>query len=113
MTRHSDTVGAGSAPESLAPGSVAPESVRYARTVTLVNDDGLHARPAADFVTLAAAFPARVTVDGRDARSLLAILALGLGKGATVEIASDEPGGRAAVDALCDLVASGFERRAR
>ena len=90
--------------------SVAPEPARYARTATLVNDDGLHARPAAEFVKLAATFPARVTVNGRDARSLLAILSLGLTKGATLEVATEEPDGRGAVDALIDLVASGFER---
>jgi len=93
--------------------SAGAESDHYARTVTLVNDDGLHARPAAEFVKLAATFPARVTIEGRDARSLLAILSLGLTKGATVEIASDEPRGRAAVDALAALVESGFEGRER
>jgi PTS hybrid protein len=90
--------------------SAAPESARYARTATLVNEDGLHARPAAEFVKLAATFPARVTVNGRDARSLLAILSLGLTKGATLEIATEEPDGRGAVDALIGLVDSGFER---
>ena len=91
--------------------SVAQESDRYARTATLVNDDGLHARPAAEFVKLAATFPAHVTVNGRDARSLLAILSLGLAKGASVEIATEEADGRGAVDALVALVTSGFERR--
>lgn len=85
-------------------------SARYARTATLVNDDGLHARPAAEFVKLAATFPARVTVNGRDARSLLAILSLGLARGAAVEIATDDPDGRPAVDALVALVTRGFER---
>jgi PTS hybrid protein len=87
-------------------------SAHYARTVTLVNDDGLHARPAAEFVKLAATFPARVTVNGRDARSLLAILSLGLAKGTTVEIATEEAEGHRAVDALVALVTSGFERGA-
>ncbi|GAA4194122.1 dihydroxyacetone kinase phosphoryl donor subunit DhaM [Gryllotalpicola kribbensis] len=101
--------GAGKRPR---PASAPPESGHYARTMTLVNDDGLHARPAAEFVKLAATFPARVTVNGRDARSLLAILSLGLTKGTTIEIATEEPGGRAAVDALAALVTSGFERPA-
>lgn len=78
------------------------------RTVTLTNADGLHARPAAEFVKLANTFPVRVTVNGRDAKSLLGIMSLGLTRGMTAEIASDEPGGAAAVDALAALVQSGF-----
>lgn len=83
-------------------------TARYARTVRLENAEGLHARPAAELVKLAARYPARVTVNGKDARSLLAILSLGLMQGAACEIASDEPAGRVAVDALAALVGSGF-----
>ncbi len=73
-----------------------------------MNRDGLHARPAADFVTLAGTFPSEVTVNGVDATSLLAIMALGLVRGSDVEIATEDPDGREAVDALADLLASGF-----
>lgn len=86
----------------------APIPSGYSRSVTIINRDGLHARPAADFVKLASTFPARVTVNGRDAKSLLAIMALGLAKGKTAEIATEDPAGREAVDALADLVESGF-----
>jgi PTS hybrid protein len=81
---------------------------RVTRAVTLTNADGLHARPAAEFVKLANTFGARVTVNGRDAKSLLGIMSLGLTRGMSAEIASDEPGGEAAVDALAALVESGF-----
>lgn len=91
------------------PASDAPAgSGGYARTVTLINPAGLHARPAADFVKLAATFTPKVTVNGKDAKSLLGIMALGLTKGAEVTIASDDPDGRAAVDALAELAESGF-----
>jgi PTS hybrid protein len=80
----------------------------HARTVTLVNADGLHARPAAELVKLAGTFPQRVTVNGVDAKSLLAIMSLGLTKGATVEIASADPEGHDAVEALAALAESGF-----
>ncbi|WP_308468686.1 dihydroxyacetone kinase phosphoryl donor subunit DhaM [Rathayibacter soli] len=125
------------APSSTAPSSTAPSSAkptgtsggstRYARTVTLINRDGLHARPAADFVRLAATFSARVTVNGKDAKSLLGIMSLGLLRGARVELsavtdaaasdgaasdgaASDGAAsdGVAAVDALAQLIESGF-----
>lgn len=81
---------------------------RVARTVTLVNRDGLHARPAAEFVKLAATFGAETTVQGADARSLLAVMALGLARGSEVRIEARGPGARAAVDALAELVESGF-----
>ncbi len=85
-----------------------PETSAHSRSVTLVNADGLHARPAAELVKLASTFPQRVTVNGTDAKSLLAIMSLGLTKGATVEIASDDPAGAPAVDALAALAESGF-----
>jgi PTS hybrid protein len=78
------------------------------RTVTLRNRDGLHARPAADFVKLASTFDAEVTVNGRDAHSLLGIMGLGLTRGMSVEISGPDERSRAAVDALADLIASGF-----
>ncbi len=80
----------------------------HSRSVTLVNADGLHARPAAELVKLASTFGPRVTVNGTDAKSLLSIMSLGLTKGATVEIASDDPEGGPAVDAIAALAESGF-----
>ncbi|TAM68962.1 MAG: HPr family phosphocarrier protein [Microbacteriaceae bacterium] len=87
--------------------SAAGEPPAYVRTVTLINRDGLHARPAADFVRLAATFPARVTVNGKDAKSLLGIMSLGLMRGAHVELSAQRDGA-AAVDALARLIESGF-----
>jgi phosphoenolpyruvate---glycerone phosphotransferase subunit DhaM len=78
------------------------------RTVTIVNKDGLHARPAAEFVKLANSFAAKVTVNGKDAKSLLGIMSMGLTKGAVVEIASADPEAADAVNALADLVETGF-----
>lgn len=97
---------AGAAPEASAAVDSAQGS--HARLVTLVNADGLHARPAAELVKLASTFPQKVTVNGTDAKSLLGIMSLGLTKGATVEIASDDPDGRVAVDAIAALAESGF-----
>jgi PTS hybrid protein len=84
------------------------EAQPVSRTVTLVNKDGLHARPAAEFVKLASTFPAKVTVNGKDAKSLLGIMSLGLTRGKTAEIASADAGGEGAVNALADLIESGF-----
>jgi PTS hybrid protein len=78
------------------------------RTVALRNRDGLHARPAADFVKLASTFDAEVTVNGRDAHSLLGIMGLGLTRGMSVEISGPDERSRAAVEALADLIETGF-----
>lgn len=78
------------------------------RVVTLINADGLHARPAAELVKLASKFPQRVTVNGVDAKSLLAIMALGLNRGAEIEVATDDPSGERAVEAIAGLAESGF-----
>ena len=80
----------------------------YEREVLVRNPEGLHARPAAEFVKLANTFPSKVTVNGKDAKSLLGIMSLGLTAGSTARIASVDPGGRPAVDALADLVDTGF-----
>ena len=78
------------------------------RTVTLRNRDGLHARPAADFVKLASTFDAPVRVNGKDAHSLLGIMSLGLTRGMSVEISGPDERSRAAVEALADLIETGF-----
>ena len=87
---------------------VAPAAEPVSRTVTLRNRDGLHARPAADFVKLASRFDAEVSVNGKDAHSLLGIMSLGLTRGMSVEISGPDESSREAVDALADLIESGF-----
>ncbi|WP_316298307.1 dihydroxyacetone kinase phosphoryl donor subunit DhaM [Clavibacter michiganensis] len=75
---------------------------------TLVNRDGLHARPAADFVTRASAYSAAVTVNGQNAASLLGVMALGLTRGAHVVIEAAGEDAEEAVTALVELIESGF-----
>jgi PTS hybrid protein len=74
----------------------------------LVNASGLHARPAAEFVRLASTFDAQITINGVDAKSLLRIMSLGLGRGKSVGLAATGPDARAAIDALTALIDSGF-----
>lgn len=80
----------------------------YEREVLVRNPQGLHARPAADFVKLANTFPVKVTVNGKDAKSLLGVMSLGLTAGSTARISSEDPAGPEAVDALVALVETGF-----
>ncbi|MCP1502010.1 PTS hybrid protein [Curtobacterium herbarum] len=88
--------------------AAAADGTHASATVELVNASGLHARPAAEFVKTSAKHDASVRVNGVDAKSLLAIMALALPKGAAVTIEASGPDARAAVDALTDLVRSGF-----
>ena len=82
------------------------------RSVTVVNDLGLHARAAARFVQLAARFTAQVRVarDGKvmDGKSIMGILLLAAARGTTITISADGADEQAAVNALADLVATGF-----
>lgn len=74
----------------------------------LINREGLHARPAAEFVKLASTFDAAVTVNGVDAKSLLRIMALGLTQGDDVALSATGPQAADAIRALAELVRSGF-----
>lgn len=105
---HDAPDGVPSAPDSPDAPQGAPEQPAVTRSVILVNRDGLHARPAAEFVTLASSFSARVTVNGTDATSLLGIMALGLGQGSSVHISSTGSDADEAANALVALLESGF-----
>jgi len=82
------------------------------REVTIANRLGLHARAAARFVQLAARFTAQVRVarDGKvmDGKSIMGILLLAAARGTTITISADGADEQAAVNALADLVATGF-----
>ena len=84
----------------------------YSREVTVVNQLGLHARAAARFVHLATRFHAQIRV-GRDTKvmdgkSIMGILLLAAARGTTLTISADGADEREAVEALAQLVASGF-----
>ena len=82
------------------------------RTVTVVNQLGMHARAAARFVHLAARFQARVRVarDSRemDGKSIMGILLLAAARGSAITISAEGTDERDAVEALATLVESGF-----
>nr|WP_254071648.1 MULTISPECIES: dihydroxyacetone kinase phosphoryl donor subunit DhaM [unclassified Rathayibacter] len=88
--------------------SAAADVPSVRRTVRLINPNGLHARPAADFVTLATRFDARIDVNGKDATSLLGVMSLGLDRGDEVAISATGTEAEEAVGRLADLVESGF-----
>jgi phosphocarrier protein len=87
--------------------------VSLSRTVPIINERGLHARASAKFVKLATSFDAEITVqrEGQtvDARSIMGLMMLAAGIGASIEITADGPEAAAALEALCDLVGKRFE----
>jgi phosphocarrier protein len=82
------------------------------RSVTVVNQLGIHARAAAKFVHLATRFEASVRVarDRRemDGKSIMGILLLAAARGSTITISADGADEGDAVAALTALVESGF-----
>jgi phosphocarrier protein len=79
----------------------------------ICNERGLHARASAKFVTLASKFDADVEVTREEVTvagiSIMGLLMLGAGPGTEVEIAAKGPAGEAALSALLDLIARGFD----
>jgi phosphocarrier protein len=82
------------------------------RSVTVVNQLGMHARAAAKFVHLATRFQAHVRVarEARevDGKSIMGILLLAAARGTTIIISTDGSDEGDAIEALAALVASGF-----
>jgi len=83
------------------------------KTVEIVNERGLHARASAKFVKLASTFQAavQVTRDDQtvDALSIMGLMMLAAGPGATIHIEARGVDADAAVAALAHLVDMKFE----
>jgi phosphocarrier protein HPr len=77
-------------------------------TVTIREKVGLHARPAADLVQLAAKLPCRITVEAggkkADAKSILQVMALGIKFGQDLTVRADGEGEAAALEQIVALL---------
>lgn len=82
------------------------------REATIVNQDGLHARPAARIVRLANSFDSSIELlkDGLEVngKSIMGVMMLAAECGSSIMIRADGPDAEQAVAALAALVASGF-----
>jgi phosphocarrier protein HPr len=82
------------------------------RDATIVNQDGLHARPAARIVKLANNFTADIELAkdgvGVNGKSIMGVMMLAAECGSSITIRANGPDAEAAVAALAELVASGF-----
>ena len=86
----------------------------YTRTTTVVNQEGIHARPASIFVRAASQWKADIEIKNlpqpwtpsANAKFIITVLTLGMAKGSQVELTASGEDEREAVDALVALIDS-------
>ena len=88
-------------------------SEEFSRELTLVNEHGLHLRPSSKFVKIANEFEAEIHVSVNDmdegnGKSILDLTAQAAEKGSRIRIRAVGPDAEAAIDALYELIRSGF-----
>ncbi|MGX2949798.1 phosphocarrier protein Hpr [Ursidibacter sp. B-7004-1] len=80
----------------------------YSKDVTIIAPNGLHTRPAAEFVKVAKGFASDVTVTSggksASAKSLFKLQTLGLTQGTVITISAEGEDEQKAVDFLVDLI---------
>ena len=84
----------------------------YVKDVTVLNQVGLHARPATFFIQKANEYKASIWVEKDErrvnAKSLLGVLSLGIVGGTGIRLIADGTDEKTAVEALVKLIESGF-----
>ena len=82
------------------------------REATIINQEGLHARPAARIVRLASSFESEIELakDGLEVngKSIMGVMMLAAECGSSIIIRARGPDAEQAVQALAELVATGF-----
>jgi len=82
------------------------------RTVTIENKNGLHARPAAEIVKLAAKFASEITIVKDDldvnGKSIMGVMMLAAEHGSSITLRAEGPDADQALDALATLVHNRF-----
>lgn len=83
------------------------------KKVKIVNEAGLHARPAASLVKLASKFSSdfHIHMYGYkvNGKSILGVMTLAAEKGSELELRIDGPDEEEAADAIVELIESGFD----
>lgn len=82
------------------------------KKVTIINDAGLHARPAAALVKLASKFESDFYIHlygyKVNGKSILGVMTLAAEKGAELELELDGPDEEEATEAITELIEDGF-----
>ena len=81
--------------------------------LTIPNEEGLHARPAAKFVKLANQFSCEIWVEKDDeeinGKSIMGLMMLAAGQGEVIIVSAKGEDADTALERLSELVNSGFE----
>lgn len=81
--------------------------------LTIPNDDGLHARPAAKFVKLASRFACEIWVEKDDeeinGKSIMGLMMLAAAQGSVIRVSAEGADAEQALQQISALVNSGFE----
>ncbi len=89
----------------------------FVKEVMVKNQVGLHARPATFFIQKANEFKSSIWIEKEErrvnAKSLLGILSLGIVGGTNIKVIADGADEKVAVEALVELVDSGFSEESR
>ena len=82
------------------------------KKVTIINETGLHARPASMFVKKASEFKSSVELvfngEKVNAKSIMGLMKLGLAKGTEVVIETHGEDEELALNSIVELIESGF-----
>ncbi len=86
----------------------------YSESVLVMNDTGLHARPASEFTQTANLYESTITIQKKgvqdiiNAKSIVKLLTQGINKGTEITISADGVDEVEAVQALVALIEGGF-----
>ena len=84
----------------------------YSKEVIVEIKTGLHARPASTFVKTASEFKSDIVITKNlkkaNAKSIMAVLSLGVSMGSSITITAEGSDEEAAVTALCNLINTKF-----
>lgn len=82
------------------------------RSVEVVNKNGIHARPAAEIVKTAGKFRSHITLAREElevnGKSIMGVMMLAAAKGSTITLETEGDDETDAIEALAELISSGF-----
>jgi len=80
----------------------------FEKKVTIINETGLHARPASQFVKKAGKFKSEIKIVFEDkeinAKSIMGIMSLGIGKGDEITLKAEGEDAEDAVEGLTEFI---------
>lgn len=82
------------------------------KDITIINNIGLHARPATFFIQKANTYKASIWIEREErkinAKSLLGVLSMGIAQGMTITLIAEGEDEEKAINGLVELINTGF-----